>query len=104
MTPIRGFRPPRRILAIVYMNFLYKLYYIMPYDNPYNRRIAEQANKSNANYAMYNAFSNANYLRDSRPDRPDRPPLLFSTPRSDQAVLPKKTGKGMDRVLNNCRI
>ena len=100
MTPIRGFRPPRRILAIVYMNFLYKLYYIMPYDNPYNRRIAEQANKSNANYAMYNAFSNANYLRDSRPDRPDRPPLLFSTPRSYVSQvdysggITKKNGEG----------
>lgn len=72
----------------------------MPYDNPYNRRIAEQANKSNANYAMYNAFSNANYLRDSRPDRPDRPPLLFSTPRSYisqvdySGGITKKNGEG----------
>jgi hypothetical protein len=53
----------------------------MPFDNAYNRKIAEQENKSNANYATYNAFSNMNYLKQARPDRYDRPPILFAKPR-----------------------
>jgi hypothetical protein len=53
----------------------------MPFDNAYNRKIAEQENISNTNYAKYMAFSNMNYLKQARPDRYDRPPILFAKPR-----------------------
>ena len=36
----------------------------MPYDTPYNRRIAAQQQKTDSEYADYRAYSNQNYLSD----------------------------------------